>query len=94
MEEALIKLQPVLQKLKESISDPEARKMCERACAEVTKAAGDGSVALISDAKVLEHVSAECGVETTETVKLARVISIVGSETELESFGFCTFQIL
>jgi len=62
---------PVLQKLKDSISDPEARKMCERACAEVTKAAGDGSVAPISDAKVLEYVSAECGVTTTETVEYA-----------------------
>jgi len=62
---------PVLQKLKESISDPEARKMCERACAEVTKAAGDGSAAPISDARVLEVLSAECGVTTNETVEYA-----------------------
>jgi elongation factor 3 len=56
---------PQLIKLKDAISDPEARGMAERATAEVQKAAGAGAEPRLADEAVAKLVAAACGEDQT-----------------------------
>jgi elongation factor 3 len=60
---------PQLTKLKDAISDPEARNMAEKAEAEVKKAAGAGDPSAMSDETVLKLAIAVCGEDKTGTVQ-------------------------
>jgi len=74
---------PTLQKLKDDISDPEARGMWERACTTVTKAAGDGSAPVISDAAVLADMLAASDLpETLGTVAYATGLCLALTRSE------------
>jgi len=81
----LPRLKPLMEKVKDSMSDPEARAMAEKAYATLIKSAGDETVVAKVDCTMVEKLVAEL-VKSDDAAKISYAAGLAASLTDARKF--------